>query len=144
VFFYLLIAIFAKQSYNSFMLKKSQKIFTQCPCVGATLDRLIQPAILATLTKGPLHGYELARKIGNIPHFLDDAPDMSGIYRMLKILEKRGMVTSDWDISEGERPKRIFAITHDGRQCLENWATTLQNYHKTIVSLLKTTQKAVR
>jgi DNA-binding PadR family transcriptional regulator len=126
------------------MPKKNQKNFSQCPCVGATLDRLVQPAMLAILTKEPLHGYELARKIGNIPHFLDDAPDMSGIYRMLKLLETRGMVTSDWDISEGGRPKRIFAITDDGRQCLENWVTTLQNYHKTIGSLLKTTQKAVR
>ena len=126
------------------MSKKNQKTFSQCPCVGATLDKLIQPAILAILTKGPLHGYELARQIGDIPHFLDEAPDMSGVYRMLKALEKRGMVTADWNITQGERPKRVFAITDIGRQCLKNWVETLQNYHKTIGSLLKATQKAVR
>ena len=126
------------------ILKKSQKVFHQCPCVGATLDKLVQPAILAILTKGPLHGYELARKIGSIPHFLDDAPDMSGIYRMLKSLESRGMVTSNWDITQGGRPKRMFAITDDGWQCLHNWNVTLQNYHKAIGSLLNTAQKAVR
>ena len=112
--------------------------------MGATLDRLLQPAALVVLTKEPLHGYELARRIGAIPHFLGEVPDVSGIYRMLKTLESRGMVTSDWDISHDGRPKRIFAITDEGRQCLEHWNTTLQHYHKTIGSLLKTTHKAVQ
>ena len=128
----------------SSMLKKNQKTFTHCPCVGATLDKLVQPAMLTILTKGPLHGYELARQIGDIPHFLDEAPDMSGVYRMLKILEHRGMVTANWDVSQGGRPKRVFAITDTGRYCLENWVATLQNYHKAVGSLLKATQKAVR
>jgi DNA-binding PadR family transcriptional regulator len=126
------------------MPKKTQKTFSQYPCVGATLDKLIQPAMLAILAKESLHGYELVRKIGDIPHFLEEAPDMSGVYRMLKAMEKRGMVTSDWDMSQDGRPKRIFTITDTGRQCLVNWNDTLQNYHKTICSLLKATQKAVR
>ena len=126
------------------MPKNNQKVFSQCPCVGATLDKLLQPAILAILTKEPLHGYEIAKKIGAIPHFLDETPDMSGIYRMLKTLETRGVVTSDWDISQGGRPKRIFAITDTGRQCLEHWNTTLLDYHKSVGSLLKATQKALR
>jgi len=100
--------------------------------------------MLAVLARGPLHGYELAKKVSEIPHFLSEAPDVSGVYRMLKTLEKRGMVTSDWEMAQGGRPKRLFTITHEGRQCLEHWVTTLQNYHKTVGSLLKNTQKAVR
>jgi len=125
------------------MTKNNQKEFKQCPCVGATLDKLVQPAMLAILANESLHGYELAKKIGEIPHFLDTAPDVSGIYRLLKSLEVRGMVTSTWDISEGGRPKRLFTITDDGRQCLANWNATLQSYHKAIGALLKATQKAV-
>jgi len=126
------------------MPKKSEKTFSHCPCVGATLDKLLQPAILAILTEGPIHGYELARKIDAIPHFLDETPDISGIYRMLKTLEARGMVTSDWDISREGRHKRLFSITDAGRRCLENWNTTLENYLKTVGSLLKTTRKAIQ
>jgi len=100
--------------------------------------------MLAILTEGTLHGYELARKIGEIPHFLDEAPDVSGVYRMLKTLEARGMVTSHWDISQGGRPKRQFTITDLGRECLAHWNDTLRTYHKTVGSLLKTTQKAIR
>jgi DNA-binding PadR family transcriptional regulator len=126
------------------MPKKSQPKFSGCPCVGATLDKLIQPAILAILSHEPLHGYELTQRIGGIPHFLDELPDMSGIYRMLKSLETRGMVSSHWDMSSDGRPKRVFSITDAGKQCLEHWNDTLKNYHKTIGSLLKATQKAIR
>ena len=100
--------------------------------------------MLAILAAGPLHGYELARKVGKIPHFLNEAPDVSGVYRLLKALEARGMVTSDWDISKGGRPKRLFTITNEGRQCLKHWNNTLRNYHKAIGSLLNTTRKAAR
>ena len=123
-------------------MKKNRTTFSNCPCVGATLDKLVQPAILAILAEGPLHGYELAKTIGEIPHFLDEAPDVSGIYRMLKTLEARGIVTSDWDISQGSRPKRLFTITDQGLQCLSLWCDTLRTYHKTIGSLLKAVQKA--
>jgi hypothetical protein len=36
---------------------------SDCPCSGATLDKLVQPAILAALTKGPVHGYGLAERV---------------------------------------------------------------------------------
>ena len=137
--------ICSRLPYNEMPKKRTTTTtFSQCPCVGATLDKLIQPAMLAVLAQGPLHGYELAKKIGEIPHFLSEAPDVSGVYRMLKTLEKRGMVTSGWEMTQGERPKRLFTITREGRLCLEHWVTTLQNYHKTVGSLLKNTQKAVR
>jgi len=100
--------------------------------------------MLAILAKAPLHGYELAKKVGDLTHFDEESPDVSGVYRMLKALESRGMVTSDWDIAQGGRPKRLFTITDEGRQCLETWTGTLENYHKAIGSLLKATQKAIR
>lgn len=118
--------------------------FSHCPCVGATLDKLIQPAVLAVLADESLHGYELAKRIGEIPNFLDHAPDVSGIYRILKNLESRSMVVSDWDMPPSGRAKRIFSITPDGRKCLKNWQATLENYCEAIDSLLKTTQNALK
>ena len=124
--------------------KKQNVVFDHCPCVGATLDKLIQPALLAILANGPSHGYDLARRIGEIPHFLDSPPDMSGVYRMLKTLESRGMVAADWDISQGCRAKRLYSITDEGRHCLALWHQTLQNYRKAIDSLLTTTKRAMK
>jgi Predicted transcriptional regulators len=135
---------YSSSDHTAVMPRKKSSAFHQCPCVGATLDKLVQPAMLAILARGPLHGYELARQIGEILYFLDEAPDVSGVYRMLKTLETRGIVTSDWDISQEGRPRRLFTITGDGLTCLENWNKTLQNYHKAIDSLLGITQKAIQ
>jgi len=126
------------------MPQKSQTRTSQCPCYGTTLDKLIQPAILTILAGEPLHGYELVKKISDIPNYLDKAPDASGVYRILKSLENLGMVTSYWGISREGRAKRLFTITDDGRQCLETWNITLQNYHMAVGSLLKAMQKATR
>ena len=68
-----------------------------CPCMGGTLDKLIQPAILSVLSYGPLHGYMLAERIGKMTSESAEKPDLSGIYRFLKTMEKRGLVVSSWD-----------------------------------------------
>lgn len=119
-------------------------MFSDCPCVGATLDKLLQPAVLAILATEPMHGYELGRRIGEIPGFLDTTPDISGIYRILKNLEARGMVLAEWDASDMSRAKRIFTITEEGRHCLELWNETLQHYRQTVDALLKATRKAMK
>ena len=113
----------------------------QCPCVGATLDKLLQPALLAVLMDGPLHGYELTRRIAEIPGFLEQSPDISGIYRILKNLENRGLITSSWDTPEHGRPKRLVEITPHGKKCLQNWNLTLKNYSRSLDSLHKIVKK---
>jgi PadR family transcriptional regulator, regulatory protein PadR len=114
-----------------------------CPCMGGTLDRLIQPAILAVLAEGPLHGYRLAQRIGGIPGFGGQEPDMSGIYRFLKAMERRGMVVSSWDLPETGPSKKSYSITAEGRHCLERWVSTLEAYRQSVGSLLKVARKAV-
>ncbi len=110
--------------------------FAGCPCDGTTLDKLLQPVVLAILVEESLHGYELAKRIGEVPGFLNQGPDVSGVYRLLKNLETRGMVVAEWDISATDRAKKRYSITNDGRHCLILWYETLQNYRKTVDSLL--------
>lgn len=109
---------------------------TDCPCLGGTLDKLIQPAILAALSHGPLHGYKLAERISEMASCSAGKPDLSGIYRFLKAMEARGLVLSSWDTPEKGHARRCFEITADGKVCLEKWAETLEAYHATIKSLL--------
>jgi DNA-binding PadR family transcriptional regulator len=123
------------------MPESKNRKFSDCPCAGTTLDKLVQPAMLAILAGGPLHGYELTRRIGEIPGFLNTAPDFSGVYRQLKALESRGIVASDWNESGGNRTKRTFTLTEDGDRCLEHWHDTLLRYRDTIDALLRETEK---
>ena len=116
----------------------------KCPCSGATLDRLIQPAILVVLAEGSLHGYRLAERIGDMPGFTGEPPDLSGIYRVLKGMERHGLVTSAWDVSESGPAKKSYHISPAGMHCLKRWVKTLEEYRHSVTGLLNAARKAVR
>jgi len=116
--------------------------FSGCPCAGGTLDRLIQPAALLVLAEGPAHGYRLAERIGAMPGFAGQRPDVSGVYRFLKAMQRKGMVKCCWDLSETGPAKRMYQITPAGRRCLRRWVKTLEEYRSGITALLKAARKA--
>ena len=116
--------------------------FVTCPCEGGTLDRLIQPAILVVLASGPLHGYRLVDRISKLPGFTGQKPDASGVYRFLKVMERKGLVASSWDTSESGPAKKSYQITPAGRKCLHRWIGTLENYRRRISGLLGAARKA--
>lgn len=115
-----------------------------CPCTGETLDRLIQPAILIVLSEGPLHGYRLAERIGEMAGFAGQKPDVSGIYRFLKRMDQKGYVVSSWDLSEGGPARKCYRITPAGQECLRNWIETLEEYRANITNLLRMARNAAR
>jgi PadR family transcriptional regulator, regulatory protein PadR len=118
------------------------KTSSGCPCCGATLDKLVQPAILVALTGGAIHGYRLAERINEMAGQLGEKPDVSGIYRFLKRMEATGLVTSSWETGAKGHAKRLFEITPDGQACLARWATTLEAYLEAITALLKAAKAA--
>ena len=118
--------------------------FAQCPCTGETLDKLIQPAILAVLAEGPMHGYGLAERIGALPAFAGNKPDVSGVYRFLKAMEGKGLVLSSWDLSESGPAKKTYQITAAGQRCLRRWVRTLEEYREAITALLNTARSAAK
>lgn len=113
-----------------------------CPCTGVTLDRLVQPAILVILAEGPLHGYRLTERIGAMPGFAGSKPDVSGVYRFLKAMERKGMVVSSWDLSETGPARKSYQITPAGERCLGRWVETLEQYRDGITVLLKAARRA--
>jgi len=70
----------------------------ECPCSGKTLARLIQPAVMTVLADEPLHGYVIVQRLTAMTMFRDHGPDITGVYRLLKSMEKKGFVTSTWEI----------------------------------------------
>jgi DNA-binding PadR family transcriptional regulator len=126
------------------VLQREDEKTTPCPCLGGTLDKLLQPAILAVMAKGPVHGYRLAECLAAMPSFGGQKPDMSGIYRMLKSMEGRLLVVSTWDASHDGPAKRTYQITPEGLDCLRIWVQTLEEYRGRITMLLKMTREAVK
>lgn len=80
-----------------------------------TLDLLL----LQALSAGPLHGYAIAREIERAT---DDAlgVEEGSLYPALHKLERRGLVTARWTRGETGRRVRVYALTSDGRACLQD------------------------
>ena len=98
---------------------------------------MVQPSILAALSKEPLHGYALAQRLAREGAHLGTPPDHSGIYRLLRGMEKRGLLTSELAESDAGPARRAYALTESGRLCLEHWIKSLANYRDTIDSVLE-------
>lgn len=100
------------------------------------MPKLVQPSILAALSKEPQHGYALAQRLAQGGAHLNAPPDHSGIYRLLRSMEKRGLVTSRLAESESGPARREYALTDRGRLCLEHWTVSLSRYRETIDAAL--------
>lgn len=74
-------------------------------------------AILSLLEEGPLHGYELARRIelrtaGSLRFTL------AALYPLLYRLERRGWVRGAWETASGGRRRRCYRLTPAGKRHL--------------------------
>jgi DNA-binding PadR family transcriptional regulator len=102
----------------------------------------VQPALLALLAAGGLHGYDLVQRAAALPTLRGIRPDPTGIYRILKAMARRGLLTAAWDASEKGPAKRCYTLTAAGRDCLAAWVQTLRDYRDSLDALLKTTERA--
>ena len=95
---------------------------------NAVLPGTLNLMVLKTLsTLGPLHGYGIARRIEQISGNMLEL-NQGTIYPALLQLEQRGLIKSEWGVSENNRRARYYAITRIGRKQLaaeeENWRRT--------------------
>ena len=86
--------------------------------------RFIEPRLLYLIRKNPSYGYQLTEDIGNLP-FPGPIPDSAAVYRMLRNLEKTGLVHSEWEHGEVGPSKRVYSITPQGEERLDVWVQAL-------------------
>ena len=73
--------------------------------------------ILRTLSRGPLHGYAIARRIKNAS--ADGLEIEEGfLYPALNRMLVKGWVSAEWGISESNRRARFYRLTAEGRKQL--------------------------
>jgi len=78
-----------------------------------TLDMLV----LRTLILGPLHGYGIAKAIGNLSEGAFEI-EFGSLYPALKRLELKGWIGAKWETSERNRPARVYRLNPAGRKQL--------------------------
>ena len=85
-----------------------------------TLDMLILKAV----SLGSLHGYGVLLRIQQISEGAFEV-EQGALYPALFRLEQRGMLATEWGVSENNRRAKYYRLTRKGekhlRQQTENW-----------------------
>jgi len=99
--------------------------------VKGSLDVLI----LKTLSRGPAHGYAIARFILRVTK---DALriEEGALYPALHRLEQRGWIASGWGTSENNRRARFYRLTSKGVRELERESSAWRRFSRAMGRVL--------
>jgi transcriptional regulator len=93
--------------------------------------------VLRTLSKGPLHGYAIAKRVKEASRdglALEDGSLYPALNRMLV----KGWLKAEWGISESNRKARFYRLTPDGRKQLEKHAEEFERLVRSIQLVMRT------
>ena len=100
-----------------------------------TLDLLV----LKTLdTLGPMHGFGIAQRIGQVSGDLLRL-NQGTLYPALLRLEQRGWLASKWGVSENNRKAKFYSLTRTGRNQLQAETEGWERMSAVINRVLKVT-----
>jgi transcriptional regulator len=85
------------------------------PAAGEILQGTLDMLILRTLVTGTAHGHTIAQVIERTSENALEV-EQGSLYPALHRLEDRGLVSSDWGISENNRRAKFYRIMPKGRR----------------------------
>jgi PadR family transcriptional regulator PadR len=86
--------------------------------------------VLLLLRDKPAHGYELLEQLPKL--MPGDRADMGNLYRILRSLEREGLVSSSWDDEAPGPSKRVYELTESGRKVLDLWVGAFKKVEQQI------------
>jgi PadR family transcriptional regulator PadR len=93
---------------------------TQADVLRGSLDLLV----LKTLSLVPMHGWGISQRIQQVSKGILEV-NQGSLYPALQRLEKDGLISSDWGMTENNRRARYYELTAAGRRALgvelESW-----------------------
>src|SRR5258707_10831754 len=95
---------------------------------------VLGPCVLALLESRPRFGLELVRDLASAGGVLTSD---GTVYPLLNRLRDAGLVTSQWQASEGERARRYYSITQAGGQNLAAFRGDLGQFAATVSHVLE-------
>lgn len=87
--------------------------------------RFIEPRILFLLSRGPAHGYDLIRRMEEVP-LPGPLPDVGAVYRKLRRMEEEGLVSSRWASVERGPQRKVYRLTPKGKRRLALWVEAIR------------------
>lgn len=105
------------------------------PSDNTLLHGTLESLILKTLSFGPRHGYSIARWIESRT---EDALSVEegSLYPALYRMERRGLVASEWGLSEAGRRAKVYAVTPKGSRRLSESIDAWSEFSTAVSRLL--------
>jgi PadR family transcriptional regulator, regulatory protein PadR len=94
------------------------------PGGGRYRRSVVEVAILASLAEATSHGYNLVAQIEALTADLV-CNDPGSTYRLLRVMEEDGLVSSSWQTPEAGPSRRVYVISDQGIEALELMAQSL-------------------
>ena len=98
-----------------------------------TLDVLV----LKTVSRGPCHGYEIARWIRETTDAELQVEDRA-LYVALHRMEERHWLEAEWGLTENNRNAKYYQLTREGRKQLAAKTATWSRYTAAVSKILQT------
>lgn len=99
---------------------------------------VVGPCILALLSTAPRFGLQLVRELNEVGQLLSS---QGTVYPLLNRLHDAGLVTSYWEVTETDRPRRYYRLTEAGRQELATFQDDWDRFSSSVTTLLSTIPK---
>ena len=97
---------------------------------------LIQLLILRILHEKPSHGYQIMEELERITAE-KYIPEPGAVYTMLRRMDERGIVTSEWEKKETGADRRVYTITEAGVKVLKEGLEMVKRRRQLMDSLLQ-------
>ena len=90
---------------------------------------------MAVLVEGPTHGYGISKAIRERSGSALKLGE-GQLYPILHELEEKGFVVAEWEMQEGDPPRRVYALTDTGKKELATRAAKWSEYANAVGSVL--------
>ena len=94
--------------------------------------------VLKTLSLGTMHGWGISQRVQQMSDG-EFAMNQGSLYPALQRLEKDGLITSDWGVTDNNRQARYYRITAAGRRALGREVESWKKFSAALDAVLRAT-----
>lgn len=94
--------------------------------------------VLKTLSLEATHGWGISQRVQQLSNG-EFEMNQGSLYPALQRLEKNGLITSDWGVTDNNRQARYYRITAAGRRALGTELESWKRFAAALDAVLRTT-----
>jgi transcriptional regulator len=94
--------------------------------------------VLKTLSLSVMHGWGISQRVQQMSDG-EFAMNQGSLYPALQRLERDGLITSEWDVTDNNRQARYYRLTAAGRRALSREVENWKKFSAALESVLRAT-----